>query len=52
MIVKDITTGKYVKIPKTHSYYSNIVFTKYGINLNCPKEDYSQIIKNRIKKLY
>lgn len=52
MIIKDIATGKYVKIPKNPNYYSNIIFKKYGINLNCPKEDYSQIIINRIKKLY
>ena len=52
MIVKNASTGKYIIVPMTNDYYKQIILSKYGINISAPKKEYSEIIKERLKKLY
>ena len=55
MIVKDRTSNKYIIIEKTDNiknYYFNIVYKKYGINLNKSNINYVEIIKTKINKYY
>ena len=55
MIVKDRTSNKYIIIENTDNiknYYFNIVYKKYGINLNQSNINYIDIIKTKISKYY
>ena len=55
MIIKDIKTNKYIIIQHNNnikSYYYNIVFRKYGINLNQSNINYVNVIKNKINRIY
>ena len=55
MIVKDRITDKYTIIDNRDNiknYYFNIVYKKYGINLNQSNINYIEIIKSKINKYY
>ena len=55
MIVKDRNSQKYIIIENTDNiknYYFNIVYKKYGINLNQNNINYIDIIKSKISKYY
>jgi hypothetical protein len=52
MIVKNASTGQYIIVSITSEYYKQIILNKYGVNISAPKKEYSEIIKERLKKLY
>ena len=55
MIIKDRLTNKYTIIDNRDNiknYYFNIVYKKYGINLNQSNINYIEIIKSKINKYY
>lgn len=52
MIVKNASTGKYIIVSTTSDYHKQIILNKYGVNISAPKKEYSEIIKERLKKLY
>ena len=55
MIIKDRLTNKYIIIDNRDNiknYYFNIVYKKYGINLNQSNINYIEIIKSKINKYY
>ena len=55
MIIKDRVTNKYIIIDNKDNiknYYFNIVYKKYGINLNQSNINYIEIIKSKINKYY
>tara|TARA_Y100000768_G_C23989445_1_gene691235 strand:- start:6013 stop:6201 length:189 start_codon:yes stop_codon:yes gene_type:complete len=54
MIVKKINTKEYVLIDnKDNNYYENIIYTKYGININnIYVEDIVKKIQDKIEILY
>ena len=52
MIVKNVKTGKYEIIEPDHSYYFNIIFSKYNINISTPFNKSDIVLKERIKHIY
>ena len=52
MIIKNIKTGKYEIIENCHSYYFDIIFSKYNINISSPSGKNHILIKDKIKHVY
>lgn len=52
MIVKNVKTGKYEIIEYNHSYYFDIIFSKYNINVSSPSEKIHNLIKDKIAHVY
>lgn len=53
MIVKKINTKEYVFIENNNNYYEQIIYTKYGIDINnLYKKDIVKEIKDKIDILY
>jgi hypothetical protein len=57
MIVKDKITNKYVILNEDNyetksQYYFDIMYYKYGINLNVPNKSVAEILKLKMQKYY
>jgi hypothetical protein len=52
MIVKNIKTGKYEIIENNYSYYFDIIFSKYNINISSPSGKIHNLIKDKIAHVY
>ena len=52
MIIKNVRTGKYETIKNDHSYYFNIIFFKYNINIAAPTKQTHLSIKEKINYVY
>lgn len=52
MIVKNIKTGKYVMIQSQHSYYFDVIFSKYNINISAPLKRTHLLIQEKINHVY
>jgi len=52
MIVKNIKTGKYEIIKGEHSYYFNVIFSKYNINISSPIKKTHVLLKEKINHVY
>lgn len=52
MIVKNIKSGKYEMIKNNQSYFFDVIFSKYNINIIAPNKKIDIIIKEKINHLY
>ena len=57
MIVKNKITNKYVILNKDNyetkgQYYFDVMYNKYGINLNVPTKPVVEILKLKMQKYY
>lgn len=52
MIVKNIKSGKYEIIEGGHSYYFNVVFSKYNINIMSPMKKTHILLREKINHVY
>lgn len=52
MIVKNIKSGKYEIVENGHSYYFDIIFSKYNTNIKSPNEKIHILIKEKINYFY
>ena len=52
MIVKNIKTNKYEIIKSDHSYYFNIIFSKYNINISAPLKETHILIKEKKSTMF
>ena len=52
MIIKNIRTGKYEIIDSCHSYYFDVIFSKYNINIGSPVGKIHMRIKEKISHVY
>ena len=52
MIVKNIKTGKYEIIKGDLSYYFNVIFIKYNINISSTIKKNDILIKEKINHVY
>lgn len=52
MIVKNIKSGKYEMLKNEHSYFFDVIFSKYNINIIAPNKKLHIIIKEKIDHLY
>lgn len=52
MIVKNITSGKYEMIKNENSYYFDVIFSKYNINIMAPIKKIHLLIQEKINHVY
>lgn len=52
MIVKNIKSGKYEMIKNEHSYFFNVLFSKYNINIMSPIKKIHILIQEKINHVY
>lgn len=52
MIVKNIKTGKYEIIENHHSYYFDVISSKYNINIASPIRQIHILIEETIDRVY
>ncbi len=54
MIIKDHISGKYIIVEKksNHHYFHTILLKQYNVNVQLPKMNQVQMIRNNIDTLY
>lgn len=52
MIIKNVKTGKYEIIDSRHSYFFDIIFSKYNINIASPNDQIHTRIREKIAHVY
>ena len=52
MIIKNVSTGKYEIINSQYSYYFDIVFYKYNVNISSPSKQTHLLIQEKINHIY
>lgn len=52
MIVKNVKTGKYEMIQDERSYYFDIAYSKYNINISAPLKPTYLLIQEKINHVY